>query len=218
MEGARHEQGLCANRQRRWVGLLRRGAPDTVKAFGSLSTAATATKVLDTKTKELMALRSVSRFTAKAALLTIPRWPISTELVVKRLPRLLPSQSTWGAGRSGVRRRCPEGLQSNQWHIGAIRPARYWNLPVRTGAAQCPAPALVPPKLRARSPPVSPMPNGWLCCSIARQPIATPVAFKSGCAAPSCGDGRAEGCGIGRAMTEGGERSVWVPRAPRRGY
>jgi alkylhydroperoxidase/carboxymuconolactone decarboxylase family protein YurZ len=36
------------------VGLLRQGAPDTVKAFGSLSTAATATKVLDTK--QLMAL------------------------------------------------------------------------------------------------------------------------------------------------------------------
>jgi AhpD family alkylhydroperoxidase len=38
------------------VGLLGRGTPDTVKAFGSLSTAATATKALDTKTKELMAL------------------------------------------------------------------------------------------------------------------------------------------------------------------
>ena len=38
------------------VGLLRQGAADTVKAFGSLSTTATATKALDTKTKELMAL------------------------------------------------------------------------------------------------------------------------------------------------------------------
>ena len=38
------------------VGLLRQGAPDTGKAFSSLSTAATATKALDTKTKELMAL------------------------------------------------------------------------------------------------------------------------------------------------------------------
>jgi AhpD family alkylhydroperoxidase len=38
------------------VGLLRHGAPDTAKAFGSLLTAATATKALDTKTKELMAL------------------------------------------------------------------------------------------------------------------------------------------------------------------
>ena len=38
------------------VGLLRQGAPDTAKAFGSLLTAATATKTLDTKTKELMAL------------------------------------------------------------------------------------------------------------------------------------------------------------------
>ena len=38
------------------VGLLRQGAADTVKAFGSLSATATATKALDTKTKELMAL------------------------------------------------------------------------------------------------------------------------------------------------------------------
>ncbi len=38
------------------VGLLQRGAPDTMKAFGNLSTAATASKALDTKTKELMAL------------------------------------------------------------------------------------------------------------------------------------------------------------------
>jgi AhpD family alkylhydroperoxidase len=38
------------------VGLLRQGAPDTIKAFGVLSTAATASKAIDTKTKELMAL------------------------------------------------------------------------------------------------------------------------------------------------------------------
>jgi chaperonin GroEL len=38
------------------VGLLRQSAPDTAKAFSSLSTAATVTKALDTKTKELMAL------------------------------------------------------------------------------------------------------------------------------------------------------------------
>jgi alkylhydroperoxidase/carboxymuconolactone decarboxylase family protein YurZ len=37
------------------VGLLQRGAPDMMKAFGSLSTAATASKAIDTKTKELMA-------------------------------------------------------------------------------------------------------------------------------------------------------------------
>ena len=35
-------------------------------------------------------------------------------------------------------------------------------------------------------PPSSHTPNGWRCCSIARRPIATPGAFKSGCAAPSC--------------------------------
>lgn len=38
------------------VGLLRQGAPDAMKAFASLSTAATAPNALDTKTKELMAL------------------------------------------------------------------------------------------------------------------------------------------------------------------
>ena len=38
------------------VGLLRQGAPDAIKAFGALSTAATASKAIDTKTKELMAL------------------------------------------------------------------------------------------------------------------------------------------------------------------
>lgn len=38
------------------VGLLQRGAPDTMKAFGALSTAATGSKVIEAKTKELMAL------------------------------------------------------------------------------------------------------------------------------------------------------------------
>jgi AhpD family alkylhydroperoxidase len=38
------------------VKLLQQGAPDTVKAFGALAMAATATKAIDTKTKELMAL------------------------------------------------------------------------------------------------------------------------------------------------------------------
>lgn len=38
------------------VGLLQRGAPDAMKAFGALATAATAAKAIDTKTKELMAL------------------------------------------------------------------------------------------------------------------------------------------------------------------
>jgi AhpD family alkylhydroperoxidase len=38
------------------VGLLRQGAPDTMKAFAALSMAATASRAIDTKTKELMAL------------------------------------------------------------------------------------------------------------------------------------------------------------------
>ena len=38
------------------VGLLQQGAPNTMKAFGALSIAATASKAIDTKMKELMAL------------------------------------------------------------------------------------------------------------------------------------------------------------------
>jgi AhpD family alkylhydroperoxidase len=38
------------------VGALRQGAPDAMKAFASLSMAATASNAIDTKTKELMAL------------------------------------------------------------------------------------------------------------------------------------------------------------------
>jgi len=38
------------------VSALHEGAPDAMKAFASLSTAATATNAIDTKTKELMAL------------------------------------------------------------------------------------------------------------------------------------------------------------------
>jgi len=38
------------------IGLLRQGSPDAIKGFGALSMAATASKTIDTKTKELMAL------------------------------------------------------------------------------------------------------------------------------------------------------------------
>ncbi len=38
------------------IGLLQQGEPGTMKAFGALSIAATASKAIDTKTKELMAL------------------------------------------------------------------------------------------------------------------------------------------------------------------
>lgn len=38
------------------VGMLRQVAPDTIKAFAGMSTAATASNAIDTKTKELMAL------------------------------------------------------------------------------------------------------------------------------------------------------------------
>ena len=38
------------------LALIREGAPEAAKAFGALSIAATASRALDTKTKELMAL------------------------------------------------------------------------------------------------------------------------------------------------------------------
>lgn len=38
------------------IGLLQQGAPNTMKAFGALSMAATASNAIDMKTKELMAL------------------------------------------------------------------------------------------------------------------------------------------------------------------
>ncbi len=38
------------------IGLLRQGSPEAMKAFASLSIAATAPNAIDTKTKELMAL------------------------------------------------------------------------------------------------------------------------------------------------------------------
>ncbi len=38
------------------IGLLQQGEPSTMKAFGALSVAATASKAIDTKMKELMAL------------------------------------------------------------------------------------------------------------------------------------------------------------------
>ncbi|MDP2449626.1 MAG: carboxymuconolactone decarboxylase family protein [Polaromonas sp.] len=38
------------------IGLIREGSPESMKAFGALSLAATADKSLDPKTKELMAL------------------------------------------------------------------------------------------------------------------------------------------------------------------
>jgi AhpD family alkylhydroperoxidase len=38
------------------VGMLRQGSPDAMKAFASLAAAGTSSNVIDTKTKELMAL------------------------------------------------------------------------------------------------------------------------------------------------------------------
>ena len=69
------------------VGLLLRAAPDTMKAFGVLSTAATTTKTIDTKTKALWRSRLASLCTATAVSHIIPKWRISTVLAAKRSPR-----------------------------------------------------------------------------------------------------------------------------------
>jgi AhpD family alkylhydroperoxidase len=45
-----------ANEVMTGVGLLQQGAPNTMKAFGALSMAATTSNAIDTKMKELMAL------------------------------------------------------------------------------------------------------------------------------------------------------------------
>jgi AhpD family alkylhydroperoxidase len=46
----------AADQVRADLALLREAAPDALKAFGALAVAATASKALDTKTKELMAV------------------------------------------------------------------------------------------------------------------------------------------------------------------
>lgn len=48
--------GQIANDVSTGVGMLRQGSPNTMNAFAALSTAATASNAIDTKTKELMAL------------------------------------------------------------------------------------------------------------------------------------------------------------------
>ena len=77
------------------VGLLQRSAPDTMKAFGSLSTAATASKAIDTKTKELMALAIGNRGPLRR---------------LRRLPRE-DGPSAWGQPGGGRRDRCPTRIQ-----------------------------------------------------------------------------------------------------------
>jgi AhpD family alkylhydroperoxidase len=47
---------LAADEVAAGIGLLRDAAPDAAKAFGSLALAATTSRALDSKTKELMAL------------------------------------------------------------------------------------------------------------------------------------------------------------------
>ena len=77
------------------VRLLREGAPDLMKAFGALATAATPSKAIDTKTKELMAWQSASRSTVTAVSLFIPKWPTSTGPPARRLLKRSLWPSTW---------------------------------------------------------------------------------------------------------------------------
>jgi hypothetical protein len=75
--------------------LLREGAPESMKGFGALAIAATASKALDTKTKELMALAVGIALHCDGCVLFIPKWPPSMEPPVRRLPRRSLSPSTW---------------------------------------------------------------------------------------------------------------------------
>jgi AhpD family alkylhydroperoxidase len=93
------------------VGSLREAAPEAMKAFGGLASAATATQALDTKTKELMALvigivvhcdGCVAFHTKMAHHMARPakRWP-------SRCARRLHGRRAGG----GLRRRCAPGLR-----------------------------------------------------------------------------------------------------------
>ena len=78
------------------VRLLREGAPDLMKAFGALATAATTSKAIDTKTKELMALAIGIAVTGTAVSLFTLKWPTSTGPPARRLLKRSLLPSTWG--------------------------------------------------------------------------------------------------------------------------
>ena len=115
------------------VGLVRQGAPDTAKAFGSLLTAATATKALDTKTKELMALAIGIAVHCEGCVAYHTKMAhqhgAAREEVVETV-----ALAVYIGGRTGdrIRRRCPEGLLSIQPHLGAGKAGidRTWFLPL----------------------------------------------------------------------------------------
>jgi AhpD family alkylhydroperoxidase len=88
------------------VGAIRQGAPDAMKAFAALSTAATATNTIDTKTKELMALAIGIAVHCDGCVAYHTKMAISTGRPVRRLPRPLLLPSTWEADR----RRCMEAM------------------------------------------------------------------------------------------------------------
>jgi alkylhydroperoxidase/carboxymuconolactone decarboxylase family protein YurZ len=66
------------------VGLLRKAAPDAMNAFGALSAAATASKAIDTKSKELMALAIGIAVHCDGLSPTTPRWPTNTGQVARK--------------------------------------------------------------------------------------------------------------------------------------
>ena len=77
------------------VRLLREGAPDLMKAFGALATAATPSKAIDTKTKELMALAIGIAVHCDGGVAFIPKWPTSTGPPARRLLKRSLLPSTW---------------------------------------------------------------------------------------------------------------------------
>ena len=81
------------------VGMLRQGSPDTMKAFAALSTAATASNTIDTKTKELMALAIGIAVHCDGCVAYHTRWRISTAPRARRFLRQSHLQSTWAADR-----------------------------------------------------------------------------------------------------------------------
>ena len=80
------------------VRLLREGAPDLMKAFGAVAAAATTSKAVDTKTKELMALAIGIAVHCEAVSLFILKWPTSTGPPARRLLKRSLLPSTWEVG------------------------------------------------------------------------------------------------------------------------
>jgi len=102
------------------VGLIREGAPDAMKAFAALSTAATATHVIDTKTKDLMALairlhggRASGRLRGRCA-------PRLRSVQRGRQTRIAPAWQ-WRRHNSARRKRCSDEMPTVSVRSGIAR-------------------------------------------------------------------------------------------------